>query len=331
MTRIAIVGAGIGGLTAALALAQRGFSVEVFERAQAFEEVGAGLQLGPNATQVLVALGLRDALASRASTPPAVQFIDGVSGRDLMRLPLGDVIAARHGAPFYQIHRADLLAILAKAIEAHQISIQFNAEVVSIGEGALRLISGEERTYDAVIGADGARSKIYRSLVPGNDAVYSGKAAYRALVPGDDVPPETRVWLAPGRHLVSYPLRGGLLVNLVAIEDRDDWVAEDWDAAGSVEHLRQSFGQLPGPAQALLERVETTHLWGLYERPARLTYCAGAAVFVGDAVHPMLPFMAQGAGMAIEDAWVLAASVADLGVEAGVSVSYTHLTLPTKA
>ena len=312
---IAVVGAGIGGLAAALALARRGARVRVFERAPALTEVGAGLQIGPNAVAVLEALGLGGALAPLASAPPAIELRDFRQGALVARLPMGAAAVARHGRPYWQFHRADLLGVLAGAATAAGARIETGAHVAGVaqdGAGARVLTEGAGFAAEAVIAADGARSAIRAAHFAGRPPRFTGNVAWRGLVaaerqPVGVVPAATCVTMGPGRHLVTYPLRGGALVNFVAVEERDAWAAEGWSATDDPDHLRAAFrGWHPG-VEALLAAVTETFLWGLHDHAPLPDWSLGRVALLGDACHPMLPFLAQGAAMAIEDAWVLAA------------------------
>jgi salicylate hydroxylase len=316
---IAVVGGGIAGLAAALALARRGARVEVFEQAPALGEVGAGLQVSPNGVAVLEALGLGETVAALASRPEAVELVDHRRGRLVARLPLGRTIELRHGRPFWQLHRADLLAALAAAAAAAGVELRLGTAVAAVeagGGGAARLRLADGATAEAalVVAADGVRSGLRAALDPA-PARFAGHVAWRGLVPAGRLPadlarPAARVTIGPGRHLVSYPLRGGLLVNVVAIERRTAWAEEGWSTPGDPAALRRAFAGWGGPAGALLAEIETCWLWGLFDHAPLARWSDGRRlVLVGDACHPMLPFLAQGATMALEDAWVLAAAL----------------------
>lgn len=305
---VAVVGGGVGGLAAALALAQRGADVTVWERAGELGEVGAGLQLGPNAVAVIEALGVAAMLRSRASLPAAIELREHRAGRLVARLPLGAAAVARYGRPYWHVHRADLLAALADAAMVAGVQVQLGREVAGPQDAAL---DGAE----LVVAADGVRSKLRAALGAASPPRFTGHVAWRGLVPADRVPealsrPAARVWMAPGRHLVSYPLRGGSLVNFVAAEERTAWSEEGWSLPGEPRELRQAFAGFGGDAGALLAAATECFLWGLFDHPAMPSWQDGRLALVGDACHPMLPFLAQGAAMALEDAWVLAAALA---------------------
>ncbi len=316
---IAVVGAGVGGLAAGLALAQRGARVTVYEAAPALGEVGAGLQVGPNSVAVLEALGLRDAAESVASLPEAIELRDGLSGRRVARLPLGAACAARYGRPFWQFHRADLLAVLAQGAAEAGVALRTGATVAGVAEapGGVRLDLGDGRSAqaEAVIGADGVRSGLRRAAFGGGAPRFAGHVAWRGLVPADRLPPglfpnAACVSMGPGRHLVTYPLRGGTLWNFVAVEARAAWTAEGWTAPDDPAAPRRAFAGWSPEVTTLLGAVEETFLWGLFDHPPLPAWVRGRVALLGDACHPMLPFLAQGAAMALEDAWVLGAALA---------------------
>jgi salicylate hydroxylase len=309
---IAVVGAGIGGLAAAVALARRGARVRVFEQADALGEVGAGIQIAPNGVAVLAALGLREAAEARASVPQAVELFDFRRGRPVAGLPLGQATVARYGQPYWHLHRADLLAVLVDGAVEAGAALTLGTPVSDVEpDGTVRTAEGEAGRFEGVIAADGVRSLLRAEHLDPRPARFTGHVAWRALVPADRAPaalvrPAVRVTMAPGRHLVSYPLRGSALVNLVAVEERAAWVEEGWSLRDEPANLRRAFAGWQGPAADLVAAVDACWLWGLFDHPPLRTWVAGRIVLVGDACHPMLPFLAQGATMALEDAWVLA-------------------------
>lgn len=314
---IAVIGGGIGGLAAAVALAQRGLGVVVHEQAPALGEVGAGLQLAPNAVAVLEALGLRDAVEAVASAPEAVELRDGLSGRPVARVPLGSTCVARYGRPYWHVHRADLLAALAAAAAEAGVAIHLGSRVAAIADagGPVRLEGTAAQHADAAIAADGVRSAIRGAQLGGTSPRFTGNAAWRALVPAGrfGAPPLPRaatVFMGPGRHLVAYPLRGGAVWNLVAVEERAAWTEESWSAPGDRDALRHAFAGWAEPVPTLLAAVEDCFVWGLFDHPPLRSWAKGRIALLGDACHPMTPFLAQGASMALEDAWVLAAELA---------------------
>lgn len=307
---VVVVGGGIGGIFAALALARRGVEVTVCERAAAFEEVGAGLQLSPNATRLLALEGALEPVRAHAVAPVAARLRDR-GGRLIAETRLGPAMERRLGAPYLHIHRADLLAALVAAAGAAGVTFRLGAEVAEVDaeDGAVRLASGEMLASDAVIAADGARSRL-RQTVLGRESppVFAGQIAWRATAPAPagGGPFAAEVFAGPDRHLVSYRLRGGALANFVGVVEREAWRDESWRLAGDVSEMRAAFqGYGPGGGD-LLERVESCFVWGLHDHAPLERWRRGRLALLGDAAHPMTPFMAQGAGMAIEDGWVLA-------------------------
>ena len=310
--KVAVIGGGIGGLAAALALARRGARVQVLERAPALTEVGAGLQIAPNGVAVLAALGLLDAAAPLASVAEAVELRDYRRGRLVARVPLGQDAEARYGRPYWQIHRADLLGVFAEAASAAGVELRLGAavaEVVADASGVrVRCADGTEVAVAVAVAADGLRSGTRAGHFAAAAPRFTGHVAWRATVAVEAAPGATQVTMGPGRHLVSYPLRAGRLVNLVAIEERAAWAAEGWMEPGDPDALRRSFAGWGGAA-ALLGAVDRCFLWGLFDHPPLARWTEGRLALLGDACHPMLPFLAQGATMALEDAWVLAAAL----------------------
>lgn len=325
-----IIGAGIGGLTAALALRQTGFAVTVLERRAEIAELGAGLQLGPNATKVLDRLGIMDAVMSVASRPDAVVLRDGRTGRISGTVRMGDVVSRRHGAPFVQIHRADLLDCLRVAAAAAGAELHTDAEVVEVAQVSaphVQLHDGRVIEADLVIGADGVRSGTRKVLFGGGEVVYTGQRAWRATVPAQAPGNRAEIAMLPGRHVVTYPLRQGAMVNIVAVEETSDWTKEGWTHPADPEALQARFSDVHAELRALLKQVDDVFVWGLFAHPPLQGWARGHVALLGDAAHPMLPFLAQGAGMAIEDAWVLAASLQQQDIEPGLQ-AYSARRLP---
>jgi salicylate hydroxylase len=312
--RILIAGAGIAGLTAALALARKGHHVRIIEQAAALEEVGAGLQLGPNAMRVLDTLGVGEAVTAAGQAPAAITLRDGRSAREILKVPLGEAAKRRWGAAYATLHRADLVAILAEALEQVQSGgLRLGIELAEIDNRAdgitVTTASGETLAADLLIGADGIRSKVREHLFGPDTPRFTGHVAWRALVridPADPAapPPGVGAWLGPRRHAVTYRIRHDL-VNLVAVTEQADWREEGWNLPGDAERLRADFAgwSALGP---LLARVEGPLRWALFDRKPMLAWHRDRALLIGDACHPMLPFLAQGAAMGIEDGFTLA-------------------------
>lgn len=312
--RILIAGAGIAGLSAALALARKGHDVRVIEQAAALEEVGAGLQLGPNAMRVLGALGIGEKVAAAGQTPAAITLRDGRSAREILKVPLGEAAKRRWGAPYVTLHRSDLVAILAAALdEAQPGALNLGTELAAIDNSAdavaITTASGETLAADLLIGADGIRSEVRAHLFGPETPRFTGHVAWRALVridPADSAAPPSGVgaWLGPRRHAVTYRIRPDL-VNLVAVTEQSDWREEGWNLPGDAERLRADFAGWNALAP-LLARVKRPLRWALFDRKPMRAWHRERALLIGDACHPMLPFLAQGAAMGIEDGYALA-------------------------
>jgi len=315
---ILIAGAGIAGLTAALALARRDIRVIVLEREAGLSEVGAGIQLSPNASRILIDLGLEAALQRSAVAPEALLVRSGRSGKLLATMPLGEAMRRRFGAPYWVIHRADLQAALVAAVAAEtRIDLRLNHEIAgfSIGETGVRVDTAARETHEgaALVGADGVRSVIRGQLVGDGPPPFSGYVAWRGLVETGVLPQEDRrcsaLWLGPNAHLVHYPVRGGDQVNVVAIVSSAE-PAPGWGEAADAAALLLSYRGWAEPARALIGRVPAWQRFGLVDRAPLRAWSRGPVTLVGDAAHPTLPFLAQGGAMAIEDAAVLAAELA---------------------
>lgn len=300
--RIAVIGAGIGGLTAALAFAKSGAEVAVYEQAPALTEVGAGLQISPNGARVLHALGLQDALATAGVTAQAVCPMDAVTGRPVARFDL------RAQTPPYRFyHRAHLLAVLAQACTDAGVTIHVDAQAKDLTSDGRFMVNGAQIAPDLTVGADGLHSQVRPMLNGPQKPFFTGQVAWRAVVQGVKQPPEARIWMAPGRHLVTYPLRDGRL-NLVAVQERSDWAEEGWHHADTPANLQAAFTDASDALQDILMHVRDVRLWGLFRHSvAEAWHQDGALAILGDAAHPTLPFLAQGANLAIEDAFALAA------------------------
>jgi salicylate hydroxylase len=307
---ITVIGGGIGGLAAALAAARAGAQVTVLEQSPEIAEVGAGIQISPNGWAVLKALGLDAALAADAPRLTAVRLRDFRRGAGVFTLPL-----TRADRPFFAVHRADLVDILARACAEAGVAIRLGTRVETVTvEGTETLLTFAEtppERHGLTFAADGVHSPARAALNPRSRAFFTGQVAWRATIPDDGtLPPEAHVFMGPGRHLVRYPLRRGRLINIVAVEERDAWAAEGWHHTDDPANLRRAFTDFCPEVRTLLDRVETVYLWGLFRHPVAPVWTDGQLALLGDAAHPTLPFLAQGANMALEDGWSLVAALA---------------------
>lgn len=317
---IFVVGAGIGGLTASLALASKGFRVVVLEKADRIEEVGAGLQLSPNASRVLIGLGLRERLALAAVVPEAISIMSARAGGELVRLPLGDAAGMRAGAPYWVIHRGDLQdALAAQARENPDIELRlgchFEATAAHAKGSTVVYRNGNSRQQElatALIGADGVWSTVRQHLFPDVQPRFSGLVAWRATLettrlPRDYSARRVQLWMGPNAHLVIYPISGGRKINVVAVVP-GTWNRPGVNSPGDASEIMDVFSasQWPPPARMIVGAVDKWLKWGLFGVPEGCGWSKGPVALLGDAVHAMLPFAAQGAAMAIEDAAVLA-------------------------
>ena len=312
---ILISGGGIGGLITAYALARQGFPVRLFEQSPEFREVGAGIQLGPNIFRVLEKIGLKDAVLADAHRPPAQEMRDALTGKLIVRIPLEEDFFQRFGGPYAVTHRADIHGTFLKACQnSNLVTLETSRRVDSFedtGKGVtVTLENGQKAEGRALIGCDGMWSKIRERIVGDGKPRVSGHIAYRAVLKREDVPkdlwrPEVVLWAGPRTHLVHYPLRRGELYNLVAVFHSDHY-EEGWNAEGSKDLLWQHFkGQRPEVLR-MLERIETWRMWVLCDREPVKNWTQGRVTLLGDAAHPMLQYLAQGACMATEDAVLLA-------------------------
>ena len=328
---ILIAGAGVGGLTAALALARKGFRVRLFDQAGKLEEAGAGIQLAPNATRILIDLGLAGRLKADIVEPAAIR-LRSAAGRDIAVMPL-DAALESYGAPYWVVHRADLQKALAGAVaEEPRITLTLSAPVddFTIREHGVRAtvrragMIAVDHDGALLIGADGLWSRMRALLGDAAAPRFAGRAAFRAVVPAAQAPVSDRervvsVWFGPGGHVVHYPMRSGATVNIVAVcggsrsenWQRETWQRETWSAAASRDEVLERFpAAVWAPSlRALLAAAEHWQKWALYDRAPLRSWGRGPVTLLGDAAHPMLPFLAQGAAMAIEDAAVLASEL----------------------
>lgn len=314
-----IAGAGIGGLATAIALRLRGWDVSVLEQAPALTEIGAGLQISPNGWRVLEALGVAERLTSTLFEPEAIEMRLGVSGRRVFRLPMQGYAVNRWGARYVHVHRADLVAALAGRLEALQSDAVVTGCTVlgyaqSSDSARVTFADGSERAADIVIGADGLHSVIRAQMLGADRPRYTGNVAWRAVVPvaqlGDTAPPPTAcVWVGHNRHAVTTRLRAGTLANFVGMVQVPEPAPESWRAVGAKEDVRAAFDGWDPVIGTLIAQAETLNCWALFDRAPLPRWHEGRVALMGDAAHPMLPSMAQGAVQALEDAWVLAAAL----------------------
>lgn len=315
-----ISGGGIGGLITAYALAHKGFPVRLFEQSSEFREVGAGIQLGPNIFRVLEKVGLKDAVLADAHIPPAQEMRDALTGKLIARIPLDEKFSQRFGGqPYGVTHRADIHGAFLKACQSSNlVTLETSRKVESYQDHGDRvsvlLNNGETAEGRALIGCDGMWSAIRERVVGDGKPRVSGHIAYRAVLRRDQVPddlwrPEVVLWAGPRAHFVHYPLRRGELFNLVAVFHSDHY-EEGWNAEGSKEVLWKHFEMQVPQVKRLLERIETWRLWVLCDREPVKNWSSNRVTLLGDAAHPMLQYLAQGACMATEDAIVLAEKVA---------------------
>lgn len=313
---ILVAGGGIGGLAAALALSRQGADVRLIEQAAAFSEVGAGIQIGPNVTRILRDWGLEAGLREVASFPQELLARDAHSGRELGRLPLGERAECLYGAPYACIHRADLHQLLREAVQAQGLVLQLNQRLATVQMDGQHLVvrteQGLQYQPSLLVGADGLWSRSRQALGLTDAPRFSGHLAYRGLIPlpTPAARPQVTVWMGPRLHIVHYPVQAGRALNVVAIvHGALPPNPQEWDHAAHAAHLLQALGPVCGPLQQTLQSVPNWRLWALNDRPP-LTSAKqmgqGAVALLGDAAHPMRPYLAQGAGMAIEDAQALA-------------------------
>lgn len=315
--RIAIVGAGIGGLTAAIALAQRGIDAQLYEQAQALREVGAGIGLGPNAMKILRALGIEASITPFGLIPEKIVGRDWITAGVLFTVPVGTAASSRYGAANVNLHRADLHAALVARIPPERIHL--NRLCVAVdpkgGEAELVFRDGHRESVDLVIGCDGLNSRIRASLHGPEAPRFTGNTAWRALVPVENLPArfvsaEMNLWRGKGGHILTWYLPKRQVVNLVAIRATADWTSESWSAAADRDELLTMFPEVHPDLRALFAQAEHCFKWGLFDRDPLTRWNSQCITLLGDAAHPMLPFLGQGAAMAIEDAYVLARELA---------------------
>lgn len=304
-----IAGAGIGGLTAAIALRQKGFTVTVCEQSQVVQELGAGLQLQASALRVFAALGLAEDVLAVASIPQQVDFREAKTRRLIIRGAPGN---QHKEFPLCQLHRADLHSILLDKAVNQGVQLQLGSRVGSVSQNSntarLLLEDGKAVEGDLVIGADGINSVVRAALFGETEAQFTGNVAYRAMIDGSRLrrPAKAAVLIGPNAHFVIYPLRGGEVVNIVAQQRSDHWTEESWTTPGDIDDLRRVYAGWDEQVDELLDAMEATYKWALYTRPAMPSWSTGRIGLIGDACHSALPNLGAGAAMAIEDGFLLA-------------------------
>ncbi len=314
--RILIAGAGLGGLTAALALIRRGLRVTVLEQAPALGEVGAGVQIGANGMCVLDHLGLWPALESLAWQPEGKRIYHYRTGESWPLYDLGAESVERYGFPYCMFHRADLHAVLADAVAAAQPdAVRLNAKLAGVEQDGICatavLLGGERVSGAALVGADGIHSVVRRALFGPDDPQFTGIVAWRGVVSTADLPapllePQSAIWIGPGGHCVHYQLRNGALMNFVGAIERSDWRIESWNTPGTVAECLRDFDGWNETLRSLIGAIPAPYKWALHVREPMEAWSKGRMTLLGDACHATLPFLAQGANHAIEDGLVLA-------------------------
>lgn len=318
---VLIVGGGIGGLTAALCFAQRGFDVHLFEKSSEFGEVGAGIQLSPNCSRVLHSLELEWPLQAASFLPETAEVRHYRSGQVMMSNPLGSDIVSRYGFPYYHVHRADLLQVLlsaAKRINSIQLHTDSELRDFEQTDSSVNATFGEQQfTGQLLLGADGIHSTVRANLFGAERARFTGNIAWRTTIPAarlanNPVRPASTAWFGPKRHFVHYYVRGGALVNCIGVVEKSGWEYESWTERGELDEFRSDFSGWHHDLTALFGAMDAgnCYKWALFDRKPMRHWSKGRVTLLGDACHPTLPFMAQGAAMAIEDAAVLATVMA---------------------
>ena len=310
--RVLVAGAGLGGLTAALALRRAGFAVEIFEQASTLGDVGAGIQIAPNAVKVLRALGLEEPLADVAVRPLALEGRDWASGAVLQSFALDEAYVTRYGAPYFHVHRADLHQVLLDGVrQVGDIPIHLDAKVEAMAEDGDKVTiltsDGHETVGDVLVGADGIHSSVRAHLFGPDNPHFTGTVAFRTTIPierlpADFVSPKGYNWMGPHHHFVHYYLRRGELMNCVGVCEMPDWRVESWVEPGDIAEFRAEFDGWHEIVQTMIDAAERCWKWALYDRDPLERWSVGRITLLGDAAHPMLPFLAQGAcmGMPLE-------------------------------
>ena len=315
--RAVIVGAGIGGLTTALCLHKFGWQVRIVEKSDGIDEVGAGIQLSPNAMKVFEKLDLDREIVDAGFLPEAIEMRLGISGMRLIRSEVKRGCIRRYGSPYVHIHRADLIDVLVRAVnsrlskDAIALNSEFEAYENEEDEVTVSCAGQKQIECDLLIGADGIHSSVRTQFLGSVRPSFTGNVAWRAVVPVESlknsVPdPTACIWVGRRKHAVTYLLRNGELANLVAVVEQNEWTKEDWTVEGSREEALKDFEGWHPTITSILEKSDRLYKWALFDRHPLTRWSDGRVVIIGDAAHPMLPFLAQGGAMSIEDAWALA-------------------------
>ncbi len=340
MAKIIIAGAGIGGLSAAGCLLLAGHDVEIYEQAAALGEIGAGIQQSANAMHVMRHLGVEDKLRAVAFRPPVTEFRLYDTGEVLQALSLADAHEKRHGAPYLQLHRADFHAILAARMQAMKPDLVHPGATATrfeetVDRVVLKLADGRTAEGDMLIGADGIKSAIRRQIAGENRPQYTGDSAWRLTVPAEDLPAnfldgKSSIWVGPDKHAVIYFLRGGSILNFVGAVELDERIEESWTQKRAWEELKSDFAGWHEDIQTIIDTVDRTecYRWALNAHPHLDSWCMERTVLLGDAAHPTLPYLAQGAAMVVEDGAILARALAAAGSVQTAARLYQHNRMP---